>query len=67
MATKNELKVANWNLKHPIGSPVTVTKDGGAKVETRTTSEAYVMGGHTAVVHIEGVSGCYLLDRVKGA
>lgn len=60
------LKAAReWNEVHPVGTPVTVTKDRGEKVETTTRSEAWVMGGHTAVVLLEGISGGYLLSRVK--
>lgn len=64
---KNDLKVENWNLKFPVGSRVIVTKDDKSQLETYTTSEAYVLSGHTPVIHLSGVSGCYLLDRVKGA
>lgn len=59
------LQVENWNLKHPIGAGVVVTKDQGERVETVTTSEAYVMGGHSAVIHLRDISGCYALGRVK--
>jgi len=60
----NELKVENWNLKHPVGSKVIVTKDGGEVVESTTTSPAEMLGGHTPVIWLEGFSGAYLLDRV---
>jgi hypothetical protein len=39
--------------------------DSGEIRETRTRSEAQVLGGHSAVVWLEGISGCYLLDRVR--
>lgn len=58
------LQVENWNLKHPIGTAVVVLLDSGERGATVTTGEAYVLGGHSAVVGIAGVSGCYLLDRV---
>lgn len=67
MATKNELLVENFNLKNPVGAKVIVTKDDGSKQETITTSEAYILGGHTPVIHMEGIRGCYALDRVKAA
>lgn len=73
MSTKNDLLVENWNLKHPVGARVIVTldrrDDNGRPIqkETVTTSEAYVLSGHTPVVHLDGVSGCYRLDRVKAA
>lgn len=55
--------VAAW--KHPIGTPVLVTKDDGTTIETKTRSPAEVLAGHTAVIWLEGISGCYLLSRVK--
>ncbi|MCA1907904.1 MAG: hypothetical protein LDL39_06045 [Magnetospirillum sp.] len=59
------LQVENWNRKHPVGTTVVVTKDLGEQVEAVTTSLAYVMGGHSAVIHVSGISGCYRLDRVQ--
>jgi hypothetical protein len=54
-----------WNVKHPIGTPVIVIRDDGSAVLTKTLSLAYVLGGHTAVIFIEGISSCYALDRVR--
>lgn len=59
------LEVENWNLKNPVGTPVTVQFDNGAIRETVTTSKAQVLSGHSAVIWLEGVAGAYLLDRVK--
>lgn len=56
--------VEAWNQVVPPGSVVLVVKDGGLTVATVTRSEAYVLGGHTAVVMVEGISGAYALDRV---
>ena len=53
-----------WNKLHPVGSAVTVTKDLGDKLDTVTRSEAWVLGGHTAVILVEGISGGYSLTRV---
>jgi hypothetical protein len=53
-----------WNKLHPEGSAVTVTKDDGSKLETTTRSEAWVLGGHTAVIMVVGISGGYSLTRV---
>lgn len=53
-----------WNNAHPVGTPVMVSKDHHDVVRGKTTSEAYVMGGHSAVIHIDTIRGCYLLDRV---
>ena len=56
--------VANWNELHPVGTAVSVEKDDRSIVDGVTTSEAYVMGGHTAVIHVDTVRGCYALERV---
>lgn len=55
----------DWNGRHPIGTPVTLRKDNGETVKTITRSAASVLSGHSAVIFVEGVSGCYLLDRVS--
>ncbi|MDP1611680.1 MAG: hypothetical protein Q8M11_11530, partial [Sulfuritalea sp.] len=34
---------------------------------TKTRSDAQVLSGHSAVIWLENVSGCYLLDRVTPA
>jgi hypothetical protein len=54
---------AQWNERHPIGTPVTVTRDNGDKFETTTRSEAWVLNAH-AMVMVNGISGGYLLSRV---
>lgn len=61
---KMEAMASDWNSKHPIGSKVEVTLDDGSIKATKTSSEAWVMGGHTAVIKLEGVSGGYSLSRV---
>jgi hypothetical protein len=53
-----------FNARVPVGGAVTVLLDGGEKRETVTTAEAQILGGHTPVVWMQGVSGCYDLDRV---
>jgi hypothetical protein len=54
-----------WNAKHPVGTQVTVKLDSGETKETTTTTEAQLLSGHTAVIWLEDVSGCYCLDFVK--
>lgn len=61
--TKAELLVENWNLKHPVGTPVFLLKDGGQRIATKTRSEAEVSASGHAVCWFEGVSGHYLLER----
>ncbi len=54
-----------FNSKVSVGAEVFVKLDGVEEpFKTRTKSEAYVMGGHSAVIFLWNVSGCYLLDRV---
>lgn len=53
-----------FNAACPVGHPVTVRKDAGQMVGTVTRSPAEVLSGHSAVIWLEGISGCYLLDRV---
>jgi len=56
--------VDKWNQANPVGTDVDVTDDLGQVTGTRTRSEAWVLGGHTAVVQIEGKAGCMALSRV---
>jgi hypothetical protein len=53
-----------FNAKYPVGHPVTVRRDNGEGLSTVTRSKAEVLSGHSAVIWLEGISGCYLLDRV---
>jgi hypothetical protein len=53
-----------FNAAHQVGAAVSVELDGGEVRETVTTSEAQVMGGHSAVIWLDGVRGCYDLERV---
>ena len=53
-----------FNAAHQVGAAVSVKLDGGEVRETVTTSEAQVMGGHSAVIWLDGISGCYDLERV---
>ncbi len=59
-----EREVALWNRLFPIGTPVKVRRDDGSELATKTRSEAWVLGGHTAVVKVDGFTGGYLLERV---
>lgn len=55
-----------FNAKHPVGTRVMLKKDFVPEpVETKTRSEAQVLSGHSAVIWLEGVVGCYALDCVK--
>ncbi len=55
---------AKWNGKVSIGQNVTVRKDDGTLHEGKTTSTAYVCNSGYPVIHVEGIAGYYLLNRV---
>jgi hypothetical protein len=56
--------VNDWNKKHAEGIAVKVKKDNGVEAFTVTTSKAWMLGGHTPVIMLRGISGCYALERV---
>ncbi|ALH82940.1 hypothetical protein [Sphingopyxis macrogoltabida] len=64
--TREDLQhqVDTFNARYPIGQRVTLRKDDGTDVDTRTRARAAILSGHSAVIWLEGVRGCYLLDRV---
>lgn len=54
-----------FNAICPLGGKVKVKLDNIAELfETTTRSKAQILSGHTPVIWMHGVSGCYLLDRV---
>lgn len=56
-----------FNAVHQVGAAVTVLLDDGEVRETVTTSEAQVLSGHSAVIWLKGIRGCYELARVTPA
>ncbi len=50
--------------KHPVGTRVVVRTDSGEVLLTVTRSMPWVMGGHSAVILVEGIAGGYALERV---
>lgn len=58
--------VARWNKAHLVGTPVRVWTGAreGDGTPTRTRSAASVLGGHTAVVWVEGHGACIALTHV---
>lgn len=60
---KLQKQVDDWNNKFPPGQKVNVLLDGGSTFHTTTRSRAQLLGGHSAVVWLDGISGCYLLER----
>ena len=57
-------QVDQWNARYPVGQSVSVRRDNGEGMVTKTTAPAELLSGHSAVIWLEGVSGCYLLRRV---
>lgn len=64
-AARLQAEADAWNARHRVGAEVELQHDNGSKVRTRTRSEAQVLSGHSVVVWLEGISGCYLLERVR--
>lgn len=58
--------VDRWNSSMAIGAAVAYRSDVGTTIYTVTRSRAELLGGHTAVVWLQDVRGCVLLDRVTG-
>jgi hypothetical protein len=59
--------VEAWNARHPVGTRVrywTGLREGEG-VESATRSRASVLGGHTAVVWVEGEAACNALTHVE--
>lgn len=58
------LQVEKWNLKHPVGTLVEYHPVIGEPAHElrKTRTRADVLSGHTAVVWLEGKSGCVALD-----
>lgn len=58
--------VRKWNAEYPIGTVVDVQEDfKDAPTRTTTRSVAQVLSGHSVVIWLDGISGCYLLSCVK--
>ena len=57
--------VEKWNNNYAVGQRVVVTRDFGEQTFTRTRSGAYVAYSGHAVIFVEGITGWYLLERVK--
>ncbi|WP_203452787.1 hypothetical protein [Rhizobium sp. rho-13.1] len=59
-----QIAVDEFNARYPVGVAVSVKLDNGETKETKTRDKAGVLGGHSAVIWLDGITGCYLLDRV---
>lgn len=58
------MDIETFNKLVNVGDMVSVRRDNGTLEERRVTHPAEMLGGHTAVVWLEGISGCYDLSRV---
>ena len=58
-------QVVAFNTRFPVGVKVSVRMDDGRSRITTTRAPAEVLSGHSAVIWLDGISGCYLLDRVS--
>ena len=58
-------QVADFNARCPVGAPVTLRRDSGEVLRTTVKYEAQVNAAGDAVVWVNGVAGCYLLERVR--
>ena len=66
-ASKQQARVNVWNRHNAIGTQVWVRMDDGSLKASKTTSEATMLSGHTAVIMLEGIVGCFMLSRVTAA
>lgn len=63
-AAELQRQVDTWNNMYPVGQLVRIRMDSGENRDTVTRSKAEVLSGHSAVIWLEGITGCYLLNRV---
>lgn len=62
-----QIIVDEWNAVCPMGTPVVrykLIRPLREPQTTKTRSVAWLLSGHTAVVMVEGVSGCVALESV---
>lgn len=59
--------VERWNNHHLVGTPVRYWPGAreGAGIESITRTPAQMLGGHSAVVWVEGYSSCIFLTHVE--
>jgi len=65
-----EKQLADFNAKHPVGTPVTYTEVKeipSTARQTKTRSVAWIMGGHSVMVMVEGISGGVCVEHITPA
>lgn len=65
MLKASEKKLMEKWKDTPVGTEVILTRDNGKVVHTKTRSNAEILSGHSAVIWLEGVAGCYSLRNVR--
>lgn len=63
-AERNDQMVYHFNAAYSVGADVIVTKDDGRQIATKTRSPAWILN-ERAVILVKGISGSYLLERVR--
>jgi uncharacterized protein involved in copper resistance len=60
-----EKQCAEWNASHGVGTTVSYEeiRGDGETFRGKSKSEAQVLSGHSAVIWLEGKSGCVSLDH----
>lgn len=61
-------RMLDFNSTYPVGTVCdywTMDRNGDPSGTAKTRSSAELLGGHTAVVWLEGVSGCIALTHVR--
>jgi len=61
-----ETLVKVWE-KVPVGTRVRYIQDDGSEILTNTRSAPFLMGGHSAMIQLEGMAGSFALWRVREA
>ena len=65
---KEQKKVEAWNTRVQVGDMVEYRGHPGAEPKTfKTRTAAELLSGHTAVVWLEGKSGCVAVDACRKA
>ena len=59
-------QVDEFNEKYKVGDMLMLKLDTGETKQVKLQTPAKVMHGHSAIAWFEEVSGCYLINRVKG-
>lgn len=59
-----EQVVARWNERYARGQLVDVRRDRGEVLRTHTRSQAVLTVDGRPVIWVDGIRGCYALERV---